>query len=78
LYDNDLDASLVFTVLFLSSIVSLLFLLAWLEQPVSERWRPDWWVRWRQAPKHRTTRVGRVPTRTPILDNTISPSRTRK
>jgi hypothetical protein len=39
-FDNDLDAALVFTVLFLGSIVALLFLLAWLEQPASERWRP--------------------------------------
>jgi hypothetical protein len=40
LFDNNLDAALVFTVLFLGLIVSLLFLLAWLEQPASERWRP--------------------------------------
>lgn len=40
LFDNNLNASLAFTVVFLAAVVSLLFLLAWLEQPASERWRP--------------------------------------
>lgn len=43
MFDNDLGASLVFALLFLSSLVGLLFLLAWLEQPAPERWRPRWW-----------------------------------
>ena len=54
MFDNDLGASLVFALLFLSSLVGLLFLLAWLEQPASERWRPRWW----QARPGRTAAVG--------------------
>ena len=49
LFENDLGASLMFTFVFLASIAGLLFLLAWLEQAPAERWRPRWWVRWREA-----------------------------
>jgi hypothetical protein len=45
LFDNDLTASLLFTVVFLLSILGLMLLLAWLEQPPSERWRPAVWRR---------------------------------
>jgi len=40
MFDNDLSAAIVFTVVFLASICALMFLLAWLEQPASERWKP--------------------------------------
>jgi hypothetical protein len=42
MFDNHLYASMVFTVAFLGSICALLFLLAWLEQPASDRWKPGW------------------------------------
>jgi hypothetical protein len=43
MFDNDLDASILFTLCFLGSLVALVFFLAWLEQPASERWHPAWW-----------------------------------
>jgi hypothetical protein len=48
LFDNNLNASMLFVVLFLGAVFGLLFLLAWLEQPASERWRPAWWRPGRQ------------------------------
>jgi hypothetical protein len=43
-YSNDIGQSMLFTAIFLATIVGLLFLLAWLEQPAAERWRPRWWA----------------------------------
>jgi hypothetical protein len=59
LFDNDLDAAMLCTFLFLGSISGLLFLLAWLEQPPSERWVPRWWLRRREtAARSRTDPTG--------------------
>lgn len=44
MFSNDLDQSLVFTLLFLVCMVALLFTLAWLEQPEGGR-RVLAWVR---------------------------------
>jgi hypothetical protein len=47
--NNDLDSALALGVLFPTGVFGLLLLLAWLEQPASERWWPAWW-RKRQSP----------------------------
>jgi hypothetical protein len=49
--DNHIYASLVFTIVFLASVCTLLFILAWLEQPASERRKPDRWARSAGSPQ---------------------------
>jgi hypothetical protein len=51
--DDNLTTTLAFVVPFLGGVFGLLFLLAWLEQPASERWWPAWWV------KHQAVMVSR-------------------
>jgi hypothetical protein len=58
LYGDDLGASILFTLVFLASLVGLVFLLAWLEQPAAERWWPRWW-----AERHQTRRPVPPPAR---------------
>ncbi len=45
----DLVEALAWAVCFLGTVMGLLFFLAWLEQPSSERWVPVWWSRSRRA-----------------------------
>lgn len=75
LFDNDLGASLLFTVLFLSSIAGLLFLLAWLEQPASKRWHPAWWGRPQGPGTRRRRLVGPHQMRSPRRDVAVVRSR---
>ena len=45
----DLVEEFAWAVCFLGTVTGLLFFLAWLEQPSSERWVPGWWSRSRRA-----------------------------
>jgi len=58
---TDLVEALAWAVCFLGTVMGLVFFLAWLEQPSSERWVPGWWSRSRQetgaAGQERTVRV---------------------
>jgi hypothetical protein len=60
MFDNHLYASMVFTIAFLGSICALLFLLAWLEQPASDRWKPGWKKRSVGAPRAAPETGGRA------------------